>query len=700
MRRLAILLILVLAVSFLIVGCGGGGSSPPALPPPPITYSISGTVSGAVVSGVTVNLTGTSTATTTSDGSGNYSFAGLVNGSYTVVPSKTGYTFSPTSTAVTVNGASITGENFIASTVAGPTYSISGTVTGPWVEGITMAVGGASSGTASTDAGGNYSFTGLAAGSYTVTPSLTGYMYSPANPTVVITDADQTQNFNATSAITSYSISGTVSYSGSNTGRIYINVLPQTCPDCSASIGTSIASPGAFTIRGLPPGDYQLTAWMDNMGTGARNYSNPSGWFGPVTITSSNVTSVSISLTDSAGGSVATTPTGLTVFPGNGSALIFWDTTTYMNRESATSYKIYWGTDTNATNGGVINVGARDDAHYFQSVANGIYYYKISSLDSAHESAASSVVGPVTIGALTGANTVSGTVTFPGTATGPLYVGVYSNTGGVYFARIASPASPQSYSVAGVPAGIYSAFAIIDMNNNGVIDAGDISNTNGGPTYSVNVSGDRTVNQTLSGINAIAAVMTDHQQVSGASDSYRIEMDVYTATKRPVAVTLVSGPNAAVPADAGKNPWGFNVSNFNTPRPTMGDAYAFKVIYSDATSETLIGTVSGVLDTFAQNLVPVTDGTEGSSPTVPLFTWADPASPPAYFEYQINLNGSDAGWWYPSGDPMPGTQHSVLYNVDGSASKANLTTGVTYNWGVILRDANRNTATQFVTYTP
>ncbi|MGC8762713.1 MAG: hypothetical protein ACP5VN_03625, partial [Acidobacteriota bacterium] len=46
----------------------------------PTTYSISGTVSGATASGVTMTLSGAASATTTTDASGNYTFSGLANG--------------------------------------------------------------------------------------------------------------------------------------------------------------------------------------------------------------------------------------------------------------------------------------------------------------------------------------------------------------------------------------------------------------------------------------------------------------------------------------------------------------------------------------------------------------------------------------------------------------------------------------------
>ena len=98
--------------------------------PPPPTYTISGTVSGAVVSGVTVNLTGTSSGTATTDGSGNFTFAGLNNGSYTVTPSKAGFTFTPTSLPATVNNASVPSINFTSQAVPPPPVAI-GTTTLP-----------------------------------------------------------------------------------------------------------------------------------------------------------------------------------------------------------------------------------------------------------------------------------------------------------------------------------------------------------------------------------------------------------------------------------------------------------------------------------------------------------------------------------------------------------------------------------------
>ncbi len=200
--RLAFLLTCMPVSMALLWGCSGVISGKPAItPPPPQTYSISGTVSPiAGGSGATVTLSGATSATHTADSSGNYTFTGLSSGTYAVTASHTGYTFSPSAQAATVNGANVSRINFTATVQSGSTYSISGTVS-PTAggSGATVMLSGAAGATTVTNTLGNYTFTGLANGTYIVTPTNTGYTFSPANQTATVNGTNLANvNFTAT----------------------------------------------------------------------------------------------------------------------------------------------------------------------------------------------------------------------------------------------------------------------------------------------------------------------------------------------------------------------------------------------------------------------------------------------------------------------------------------------------------------------
>jgi hypothetical protein len=62
-------------------------------------------------------LSGAASATTTTDVSGNYSFTGVVNGTYSVTPAKTGFTFTPASTSLNISGTGVRGADFTATPI-------------------------------------------------------------------------------------------------------------------------------------------------------------------------------------------------------------------------------------------------------------------------------------------------------------------------------------------------------------------------------------------------------------------------------------------------------------------------------------------------------------------------------------------------------------------------------------------------------
>jgi hypothetical protein len=163
------------------------------------TGSISGTISPPPSgNGATVTLSQNSStiATTTVGTSGSYGFSSVANGTYTVTPSETGFTFSPPSQSVTVNGNPATVPVFTATQV---TWTISGTIT-PAVSGatVTLTQGATTIGTAAVSGSGTYSFSNVRNGTYTVTPSATGFTFSPPNQTVPVNGGNVTvPNFTA-----------------------------------------------------------------------------------------------------------------------------------------------------------------------------------------------------------------------------------------------------------------------------------------------------------------------------------------------------------------------------------------------------------------------------------------------------------------------------------------------------------------------
>src|SRR6266581_3631495 len=203
----ALLCVAGLFSAILVWGCSGvvSGQNSTASPPPPQTYSISGTISPtAGGSGAPVTLSGAASATTTADSTGNYTFTGLANGTYAITPSRSGYTFNPSTQLATVSGANVPGINFTATAQVGQTFSISGTIsptTGG--SGATVTLSGAAAATTTADGAGNYTFSGLSNGTYTVTPTNTGFTFTPLSQSVIVNSADvPSVNFTASAQVT------------------------------------------------------------------------------------------------------------------------------------------------------------------------------------------------------------------------------------------------------------------------------------------------------------------------------------------------------------------------------------------------------------------------------------------------------------------------------------------------------------------
>ncbi len=147
------------------------------------SFSATGTITpSAAGNQAVVTLSGPASGSATADSTGTYTFTNLANGTYAATPTKPGYVFTPSSQSFSVSGANVSITNIAAS----PTFSISGSISPSTAgNGTLMTLGGSASATTNVVSG-NYSFTGLLNGSYTVTPTNSAYTFTPPSQSVIV----------------------------------------------------------------------------------------------------------------------------------------------------------------------------------------------------------------------------------------------------------------------------------------------------------------------------------------------------------------------------------------------------------------------------------------------------------------------------------------------------------------------------------
>jgi len=620
----------------------------------------------------------------------NQNYSGAINASGGVGPN---YTFTVNGSPVSTSGTAVSiGSGLTVSNTGGNTLSIGGTPTSIGNVSFTVAV----TDSASDNAGPN---------TYTI---------AVINPGAA------------------YTVSGTVSYSGSKTGWTYIELNSNNCGGCNNNNGTSISeailtSSGAFTIHGVQPGTYTLQAFMDNLGYGAQNASNPTGSIQNVTVTNAGLSGLAVVLTDPPAVTLSSAPTwkssgGAGAF--SGGAFVSFQTIQNNGIEMPASYTVEWSTNSSFTTFGSKSFPATggNNPWIVNGLTNGTtYYFRAQGVAGSSTSAWSAASSATTIDPPTGGYAVSGTVTFSETATGPLYVGFYDqNTGNVYADVVGSksspPKSPASYSV-NVPAGSnYFFFGILDQNNSGLISGpGQVSNTGGNSnTAPVVISGTTTdKNLTLPNANSVAAVMTQNSEQinqNGTSSGYSIGFNVNGLLKLPVAVEIATESDAGVviPADIAAGGFNGNSDQFsfwtglNGATPKVGDTYTLDVTYSDNSTQVLTVTVSAVLDAFVTPISPV--GTSAS--LTPNFSWTDPANASNY-TYQFwlccnsNNNGNNTIWQIPGNNSNSNGFSSSITSITWGTDPTNpnntpnvssLNGSTNYNWQIQATDINGNSA--------
>jgi hypothetical protein len=696
-----------------------------------ITITGIGTISGQinlqnnncnVTTWPTFTVTATNTTTsqtypTTTDGSGNFTINNLPAGTYTLTPSipqATSSLFYPANyTGITIsNGNNVTGQNFNA--VVG--YTISGTV------------------------------------------SYTGSQFT------------------------------------SQGGQIYM-VVNNSCGGTQGNPGTSVAwsstsSAPSYQIRGVGPGTYTVQAFMDpsSLGQGASNAIDPLGSSSAITVgagTNGAATGVNLTLTDPTFPTPSSNPT-LKVIPMNGGWLLSYNPPlNNYNQEEANQYVVQWAVSTGTDAAGnptcalsgssfgavagshsFIATGDKQDVWILNNTSMGTgtfasstaYCFQVRAYDSVNSTHASgwtsytdSSGSPEAVASATSTTfcstnctTLQGAVTIPSGVSikpnAPLYIGYFqqSSSGGgpsaIFATEVTNPVSGgagNSYTLT-IPNGTgYVLFGILDQNNDGMIDAYDVTNVRNNNSSGVAFSGGTQSNQnlTLPSANSTASVQTQYStnNCTGCSATYSINLKVREENKLPVAVALtntsVATPYVMAPVDLGLCPGCGGSAQFAYytmlpgGTPSVGDSFDFTVTYSDGSQDT--GTVvNGAVTAFGSTgaVVGANDlatNLQTTAGTTPNFTWTFPSSPSSY-TYQFNLyqasnctgnceiwqipgqNSSSNGFTYAQ-TQTGATTGQITWGVDPTGDSSNtpsssLSSANNYNWSISVQDSNGNSA--------
>lgn len=740
-----------------ITATGGAG--------PNYTWTVNGgavPTNGSTVSvgsGLTVSNTGNNVLSV----GGTPTTSGTVNFNAQVKDTTTNLTSNMQNYSVTVNaaGSQLSG-NITITNICG---NISLTLPT-----FTLTINTSPTQQVQTDGSGAFTFTSIPNGTYTITPSYSGptgssAMFYPATASVTVNNGNMTVP--TFMVALGYAVSGTVSYSGTHTGPIYVNLINNNCSGSGGS-GTAITSAGGYTIHGVAPGNYTLSTWMDatdlGLGQGIPNTSDPAAT-AAVSVQANNVTGANAALTNNDPNAAPTqTPTINAAFgTHSGVVLSYKPATDSNNVEMATSYDVAWSTSSALSSGvlaspaGSYNYKADGKGTVWilnngvtgsSSFADGTTYYFMARANNNAGHGAWVVYGGstptgVTVNPPSIGVTISGNVTIPSgvtvSANAKLYVGFYSDQAGINATIVSSPAvgSNNPFTV-NVPSGTWQFFGILDQNNDGQIDTGDVSNTRsaqGGPP-TVTISGSGTQNLTLSNTSMIATVQTHYNNFignGGTSTDYAFNIGGQAGVKLPISIELTSAsnPNVLVPQDIGNYCQGCGESRFqtyqdiHTDTPAVGDTYTFSVTYNDGTTDNAItaavtgwngsSTVVGP-STLATNLLP--SGATGPSVgtrTQPTFSWTYPSGASTagdFYSFSLCCHNNSDIWDVPSQNSSSNgflysqvSGASLTWGVDPTNSSntptvTSLTVGTQYSWSLTAIDADGNQATSGTWYQP
>jgi hypothetical protein len=267
-----------------------------ALPSSNEAFSLSGNAGAPAL--VTLNRPFGTPLTTTASATGEYSFPGVTDGAYTVVPTLADHTFTPTNASVTISGGNQSGINFTAraGAPAAPVGSFaflipasplgSTSLTLSWnppaggAAGYTIVLSESLTAPAGTPQQGDV-FTGDAAFNGMTMPPFNGQVvYDGAATTVTITGLTPNTRYSAVA----------YPYNGSGGARSYFVQTPATAsaqtldivlPPVNVSVGSITLVPAVLNFGDVPRGTSYTRSYMmnyANLTTATISLTPPAAW--------------------------------------------------------------------------------------------------------------------------------------------------------------------------------------------------------------------------------------------------------------------------------------------------------------------------------------------------------------------------------------------------------------------------------------
>jgi len=546
-------------------------------------------------------------------------------------------------------------------------------------------------------------------GTYHVVASIQGRPQPVARATVIVEPQPPTPT-----------LRGTVHYNGQKVGRVYVLLTwgYGTGNSLSAQAGTSLERPGSYTLTPLTGSSVPayIVAFIDTQNQGRPNLATDPITRVPLAITGEDQT-VDLFLEDPPANAEAPNEaiTSFKVGLADGMlvALGASTDTDLLGAERADAYSLYWSQQLNPgpdSNLGSRVLPARQRLRDYgllvavHGLAPGRYYTGAAARIGSQEGSVGSS-SSVEVGAQPGTGaTLSGQLTLETTSpSGSAYILTSGTNVSPRAVRVSTATSPVSWSLAGLPEGQYTVWALLDADGDGIIERATPSPE---ARPQVNVSGTGTVSAPgLSfGPEPLRTKLTFlHQNTlfySGGAQNGGIfySFSSFAGTKQPVAVRLQQGQGLPIPFDVPITTRTFfgSVSGLSVPTfqfswyaPDLGSALpggtqlSYEVRYADGSSEVLSLTVPTVLP-LATLTSPAPNATTAATPT---FSWTLPNGLPASVTQRIIVgpNALSSAWRR----VLPLSQTQVTFNDDGK-SLVTLQPGEEYVWSVELLDDQGN----------